>query len=125
MAQNMLGICMNKKVLIIDDDKDIAEVLALILEMEGYNPLAYYTGRDVLQKIKKYRPQLIFLDVRLDGIDGREICAQIKADDELKDIPVIMISASVTEANDADLFIAKPFNIDEIVASVNRYLKAA
>lgn len=115
-----------KKIVIIDDDKDIAEVIGLLLEMEGYNPVVQYTGRSALENIRLSKPDLIILDVMLDGVDGRDICRQLKADPELQNIPVIMVSASLNLENkgDPDDFIAKPFNIDRILSSVGGYLKA-
>ncbi len=116
-----------QKIVIIDDDKDIAEVIGLLLEMEGYNPIVVYSGRNALENIRKVKPHLIILDVMLDGFDGREICGQLKSDPELKKIPVILVSAAADpdQLGKHDLFIAKPFNVDEMVASVNGYLRAA
>jgi DNA-binding response OmpR family regulator len=116
-----------QKIVIIDDDKDIAEVVGLLLEMEGYNPVTQYSGRNALENIRKYKPDLILLDVMLDGLDGRDICRQLKADPELQNIPVIMISATANRDNigNPDYFIAKPFGIEEMVSSVNSFLKVA
>lgn len=120
----------NQKILVIDDDKDIAEVLGLILETEGYNPLVKYTGRDALDAVRIFAPNLVMLDVILDDLDGREICKALKSDPELKGIPVIIVSATKNhyqEIDDSqpDGFISKPFNVEEIVSTVNNCLKAA
>lgn len=114
----------SKKIVIIDDDKDIAEVIGLLLEMEGYNPVVIYSGRNALENIRKARPHLIILDVMLDGFNGRAICDELKADPEMKNTPVIMVSASAKSdmPGNHDLFIEKPFNIDEMMAGINNYL---
>lgn len=119
----------NQKILVIDDDKDIAEVLGLILETEGYNPLVKYTGRDAVDAVRLFSPNLVMLDIILDGVDGREICKTLKSDPDLKDIPVIIVSATDhyrdMNGSQHDGFIGKPFNINEIVSTVNDCLKAA
>jgi CheY-like chemotaxis protein len=117
----------SKKIVIIDDDKDIAEVIGLLLEMEGYNPVVIYSGRNALENIRKAKPHLIILDVMLDGFNGREICDQLKADPDLKHAPVILVSAAAKNdvPGNHDLFIEKPFNIDHMMDSINGYLKTA
>lgn len=119
----------NQKILVIDDDKDIAEVLGLILETEGYNPLVKYTGRDALDAVRIFAPNLVMLDIILDGVDGLEICKALKSDPDLKEIPVILVSATKhyrsTKGGQHDGFIAKPFNVEDIVSTVNDCLKVA
>jgi DNA-binding response OmpR family regulator len=116
-----------KKIVIIDDDKDIAEVIGLLLEMEGYNPVVIYSGRDALENIRKAKPHLIILDVMLDGFNGRAICDELKADPEMKKVPVILVSAAAKNdmPGNHDLFIEKPFNIDHMMSSINGYLDVA
>ncbi|HKG08304.1 MAG TPA: response regulator [Pedobacter sp.] len=118
------------KILAVDDDRDIVEVIKIILEDEGYEVSTLTSGIDVLKVIALIRPDLILLDVMLGGIDGRDICRQIKNHDLFKAIPVIMISAShnlqslLEFPGSPDDFIAKPFDIDRLVKIVKAQLAA-
>lgn len=121
---------MPKRILAVDDDNDIVDIIKIILEDEGYEVATLTNGRDVLKMIQVDRPDLILLDVMLGGIDGRDICKAIKSDDQLRDIPVVMISAShnlhnlLTEQNAPNDFLAKPFDIDNLVKKVNEQFAA-
>jgi DNA-binding response OmpR family regulator len=116
-----------KKLLVVDDDPDILEFLQVILEEEGYEVLTSTKGEYLEQLHNGGLPNLILLDVLLSGKDGREIVKHLKSQDETKHIPVIMFSAhpsaeQTARAAGADDFIAKPFNIDELLARVAKYL---
>jgi DNA-binding response OmpR family regulator len=116
-----------KKLLVVDDDPDILEFLEVILEEEGYEVLTSTKGEYLEQLHNGGLPDLILLDVLLSGKDGREIVKHLKSQDETKHIPVIMFSAhpsaeQTARAAGADDFIAKPFNIDELLARVAKYL---
>src|SRR5690606_26370785 len=78
----------------VDDDNDIVDIIKIILEDEGYEVSTLTSGRNVLNVISSFRPDLILLDVMLGGMDGREICKAIKSHQLFKNIPVVMISAS-------------------------------
>jgi CheY-like chemotaxis protein len=113
-----------KKVLVVDDDRDILDVIGIILEDEGYEVSSLDNGRDVVDEVCKNRPDLILLDVMLCGIDGREICKKLKANPTFCQIPIVMISASHNlqgspeQKGSANGFIAKPFDIDNLVSVV-------
>ncbi|MES2829259.1 MAG: response regulator [Bacteroidota bacterium] len=115
---------MSRRILAVDDDNDIVDIIKIILEDEGYEVTTLTNGREVLTSIAMSRPDLILLDVMLGGIDGRDICRAIKADANTSDIPVVMISAShnlhnlLTEKGSPNDFIAKPFDIDYLVKKV-------
>lgn len=118
---------MNKKVLIIDDDKDILEPLELLLSSEGYTVDTTTKGEQTFTKIAEFKPDLILLDVLMSGTDGRTICKKIKGDAETKKIKVVMMSAHPSAKFDAkgsgaDDFIAKPFEISELLAIVKNNL---
>lgn len=118
---------LKKKVLIIDDDRDILEALELIFIAEGYDTTISSGDDDVKQLISEYNPGLIILDVLLSGKDGRIICKALKADDLTRTLPVIMISAHPdarrsTLAVGADEFLAKPFDIYELLDKVQKYI---
>lgn len=121
-----------RRILAVDDDKDILEVLQYILEESGYEVETLSDGHYIFDRIRKHHPDLILLDIMLGGLDGRELCKHIKAMKETHDIPVIMISASHNisdrsfQNNDGpDDFIAKPFDIDVLLRSVKAQLNHA
>jgi DNA-binding response OmpR family regulator len=113
-----------KKVLIVDDNNEILDIISIVLDMEGYSVECSNSGHRILDKVLRYSPDLILLDIMLGDLDGREICKELKGNFDTKHIPVIMISASHHLYNnnvkvcDADDFIAKPFDIDDLVARV-------
>ena len=114
-----------KKVLIVDDDSDILDVIRIILEDEGYEVSTLDNGREVLDEVTNNMPDLILLDVMLCGMDGRDICKNLKTHALYKLIPIIMISAShnmqgfLNEEGTAEGFISKPFDIDNLIAVVD------
>ncbi len=115
---------MNKHILVVDDDQDILEVVRTILTDEGYHVQTSLNGA-CLQRMESDPPDLILLDVLLQGEDGRELCRQVKGRDQTRQIPVILFSASVaanstTAACGADDFLAKPFRIGELLDLVAR-----
>ncbi len=116
---------MPKKILVADDDPAILEVIALILEFEGYEVNTTADG-DNLRQIKKELPDVILLDIWMSGVDGRDVCADLKKNPATKDIPIIMISANkdasqIAQQCGADDFIAKPFEMDELLSKVQRH----
>jgi CheY-like chemotaxis protein len=108
---------MSKKILVVDDEPDILKVVTFRLRKAGYHILEAVEGEQALQIIEKERPDLILLDLRIPVIDGYEVCKRIKSDDKTKDIPVIILTASVTrdmqakvEELKADDYLVKPFD---------------
>lgn len=116
-----------KKVLIIDDDSVIVQGMQTALELSGYHVECMTTGRRTKDMIASLRPDIVFLDVMLDGMDGRDITREIKKDAAMRDVPVIVISAahnidrSVLAAG-ADDFIPKPFSVADLVDRVEYYV---
>lgn len=119
-----------QRILAVDDDRDILDILQLILEDKGYEVETLADGRHLFDKIKQYHPDLIILDIMLGNLDGRKLCQDVKASPETHDIPVILLSASHTiygnfhKNGSPDDFIAKPFDIDALLNSVERQLAA-
>jgi len=119
-----------QRILAVDDDKDILEVLQLILEDSGYEVETLADGHFLFDRIEKHHPDLIILDIMLGNLDGRELCRSVKAKKETNNIPVILLSAShaITDSykknGNPDDFIAKPFDIDVLLDSVERQLAA-
>lgn len=118
----------SKKILVCDDDQGIVDVLEVMLEMQGFTPITEIDSTKVIKKIHENKPDLILLDLWMPLISGEQILRSIRSIADLKDIPVIVFSASVEgdaiafEAG-ADSFIAKPFDMNEIISKINLLLE--
>ena len=111
------------KILVVDDDQSILDSMEIALSLEDYEVDTTTRGEETFSKIQSFKPDLIFMDVYLSGMDGTEITKKIKEDENTKDIPVIIFSANksmkeVFLESGADDFIGKPFNMDELYAKV-------
>jgi two-component system alkaline phosphatase synthesis response regulator PhoP len=120
----------NVKVLVVDDEPDIVEILSYNLCKEKYAVCTAYNGEDGLQLAKAQRPDLIIMDVRMPGISGIEACRKLKADELLKHIPVLFLTADADEytsmnAQDAggEHFITKPIRPNILIGLVNDILR--
>ena len=114
---------MKKKILIIDDDPSIVDILKIVFERAGYEVVIEPDGQKILDNNYE-TPDIILLDRFLSGIDGLDICRHLKNNLRSKNVPVIMVSASpdiaITAKNaGADRFIEKPFEINEILKCIN------
>lgn len=113
-----------KKILIVDDNRDIVEVMTLMLELEGYDVLGMENPKEVIDSVRNFKPNLIILDVMLGEIDGRDICHHLKKSSDTKAIPIIMFSAvhnfkSIAENRcNADDFISKPFEVEAMLSKI-------
>src|SRR5205085_4540524 len=115
-----------KKILVVDDDENILEMVQLVLEDEGYQVETSPNGA-CFQQMHGELPNLILLDILLSGEDGRELCRLLKSREQTRHIPVILFSAhfnarNITAMNGADAFLSKPFHINELVSLVKRYI---
>jgi len=117
---------MNKRILIIDDDEDILDILNTIFRDEGYDVIISNTG-EAANHIHIIHPDIILLDVRIEGSPkrGNEICAEIKAEYPDSKLPVVLVSAETDLAmlaNEcgADFYIKKPFDIYDILLQVKK-----
>lgn len=113
-----------KRVLIVDDDVDILDVLKVVLKFHGFEVTTTQYGNNVISESLAFSPNLILLDVFLSGVDGRDVCNRLKQAPETKEIPVIMFSAhsnknEIMQYCNADDFIAKPFDINDLVSKIN------
>ena len=117
-----------KKILIVDDDHDILELLALILAEHNYHVATLDNGDTVLEKINHFKPDLLLMDVMLDHLDGRDICHLIKITKATSSLPVILVSASHDLADSLNLegapddFLAKPFDLQSLLDKVRAHL---
>ena len=117
-------------ILIIEDDKDIVEMLSFHLKKNNYTILYSYNGEDGLTKARKNNPDLILLDLMLPGIHGLDVCRNIKSDQKTKNIPIIMLTAMGQEDDivkgletGGDDYITKPFSLDIISARIKAVLR--
>lgn len=118
---------MKKKILIIEDDNSIREMLTFALEIEGFSIESVENGLDGLTKSEDFDPDLILLDLMLPDINGFEVCKKIH---EKRDIPIIMVTAKDDIVDKvlgleigADDYICKPFHIKEVIARVKKSLE--
>lgn len=116
-----------KKILVVDDDKNICELLNIYLKNEGYNVVFAYDGSDAVNKAKEEKPDLIILDVMMPIINGWEACKLIR---QFTAVPIIMLTALDTLENKvqglnigADDYIVKPFEPVEVLARINAHLR--
>jgi DNA-binding response OmpR family regulator len=113
-------------IVVVDDDPSILEAMKMILEFNNYHVVTIGDG-EILTKLALIQPKLLFLDICMSGVDGRDICKSLKAADATKDITVVMISAScdledVIKGTGADDYLAKPFELRDLLSKVTKYL---
>lgn len=120
----------DKRILVVDDEEHIVELIKFNLEKEGCNVTTANNGTDALKIAKEKQPDLILLDLMLPGIDGLEVCRRVRKDGEISEIPIIMITAKGEEIDKilglelgADDYITKPFSVRELVARVKAILR--
>jgi DNA-binding response OmpR family regulator len=114
---------MPKKILIIEDDEDILQVLETVLVHNDYSVKGLDRTDDILKSVEQYKPDLVLTDYLLSGTNGGKICQQIKSNKETTHIPVILISAypelAISLGNFGfDAFITKPFDINVLVKKI-------
>ena len=116
----MNTIMAKPKIIIVEDDPDILELLHFNLEKEGYQTFRTENGEQAVILAQKQSPDLILLDLLLPGIDGLEVCRRLKRDPALQHIPIIMVTAKGEEMDrvvglelGADDYIVKPFDLSE------------
>lgn len=119
-----------KRILVVDDEENIVELLRMNLKKFGYEVLCAYDGEEAIQKTTREQPDLILLDIMMPGIDGLEVCRRIKMNPEVTHIPIIMLSARSEETDKviglgigADDYITKPFGFRELHARINVILR--
>ena len=121
----------NHRVVYIEDDPEMVDLVALILSRRGFNVQGANTGRTGLDIIFQEPPDLVLLDLMLPGMDGWEVYQQIKANDQTRNIPVIVITAKAQAIDrvlglhiaKVDDYVSKPFRPQELLDSVERVLK--
>ena len=113
-----------KKILVVDDDEDIVDVVKFILISHGFDVHTHSTSLNVPDVVKDYHPNLILLDIRLFGKSGTEICKELK---QKHTFPIILFSADTKMGKEfseynADDFIKKPFDVNEFITKISSHL---
>jgi two-component system, OmpR family, response regulator MtrA len=118
---------MRGRVLIVDDDTALAEMLGIVLRSEGYEPFLCSDGDGALAAFREHKPDLVLLDLMLPGIDGIDVCRQIRAE---SGVPIVMLTAKtdtidvvVGLESGADDYVVKPFKPKELVARIRARLR--
>ena len=121
---------LTKRILVVDDDKEIVRLMTSYLQASGYEVLAAYNGETALHTIRRERPDLVLLDLMLPERDGLEITRLLRSDPMLAQTPVIMVTARVSDTDKivglemgADDYITKPYNPREVLARVRACLR--
>ncbi len=120
----------NGKIIIIEDEADILEVIEYNLVREGYEVVTVMDGSEGLRRVKKEMPGLVLLDIMLPGLDGLEVCRKLKEDGATRNIPIIMVTAKEGESDivlglglGADDYVTKPFSPKELTGRVRAVLR--
>jgi len=119
-----------KKILLIEDEKNIASSLKIYLSSKGFEVILADDGPGCIKMAKEQVPDLILLDLILPKIDGYTVCKTLKEEKVTKEIPIVVISARTSQKDmnkcfttGADDYIAKPFKTDQIIDLISKYLK--
>lgn len=119
-----------EKILIVEDERDILEVMTYNLQRDGYTVLASRDGAKGLELARRERPDIVLLDLMLPSLDGLEVCRRLKEDIPTRSIPIIMVTAKGEESDvviglgmGADDYVVKPFSPRELVARVKAVLR--
>ena len=118
---------MKARILVVDDDEALSEMIGIVLQNDGFDASFCYDGSGALEAFREANPDLVLLDLMLPGIDGIEVCKQIRAE---SDVPVVMLTAKSDTADvvrglesGADDYVPKPFKPAELVARVRARLR--
>lgn len=120
---------MTVKVLIADDEPNIVVSLEFMMKREGYEVLVVRDGREALETIRRERPRLVLLDAMMPGMSGFDVCEAVRADEELRDIRILMLTAKGRDTDIArgmgvgvDAYITKPFSTRDLVRKAKEML---
>lgn len=123
---------MRRKILVVDDEVQLVEMLKIRLKANGYETLTAYDGREALEKTRKQNPDLIILDLMLPKIDGYKVCRTLKFNKKYKTIPIILFTAKVQELDKkmgsyvgGDAYITKPFESQVLLSKIKELLRGS
>jgi DNA-binding response OmpR family regulator len=118
------------RVLVVEDERDVADLIRYNLTKEGYDVVVAPTGSDALKQAREVHPDLVLLDIMVPQLNGWEVCRRLKQDADTKNIPVIMVTGRVEEGDKvlgfemgADDYVTKPFSLRELVARIRAVVR--
>ena len=119
---------MKAKILVVDDEMQLAKIIQLTLEHAGFETLLAFDGKEALEMVRSLQPDLVILDLMLPIRDGYRVCNRIKCEEATKHIPVIILTARdlsrerLAEPIAADLFMAKPFDSATLIERISELI---
>jgi DNA-binding response OmpR family regulator len=121
---------MTKKVLVADDEENIVITLEFLMEQAGYDVRIAHNGKEALEQVAAFQPDLVLLDVMMPSISGYDVCQRVRENPDWQDIKIIMLTAKGREAEitkglalGANSYVTKPFSTKELLAEVQRILE--
>lgn len=120
---------MNKKILVVDDDTAILEVVKIILEDNGYDVITTSQSNNITSLAKEHMPDAVLLDFLMPGANGKSVTQELKKHEETKNIPIIMVSANhdlsqTAKEAQVDDFLEKPFDIEDLLLVLKKHTKS-
>jgi CheY-like chemotaxis protein len=118
---------MPKRILIVDDEAELLEMLRIRLEASNYEVITASDAADGLKKTRQLKPHLVILDILMPGMDGTSVASALRQDPATRDIPIIFLTGIIKEAEtrerrDGNVFIAKPFDTAELLLTVRQLI---
>jgi len=122
---------MKRKILVVEDDSDIADLVKLVLETDAFEVRAVLDSEKTLETVKEYRPDAVLLDLCMPKLDGWAVFRQIRGDDTFKNVPIAILSGKSQQLDqmvglhimNADAYIAKPFGKQELIDKTHELFK--
>ena len=118
------------EILVVDDDRDVAQTIKLALKRRNFQVQLAYSGMEALKMLRFYQPDLIILDVIMPGIDGFQVCRRLRTNADTADLPIIFLTARGQDDDrieglraGADDYLSKPFNLEELILRVEAVLR--
>ncbi len=116
-----------KTIFIIEDDRDISELMQIVIKDNGYKVKTFLEAENLENKIRKEKPSLLVMDLWIEGLDNTNLVKKLKKDPKTIDIPIILVSAKnslekIAKQTGADGFLSKPFNIKDLLKIIEHYV---
>lgn len=116
-------------ILVVEDDPQVARLISLVLQRNGYESQVVADGQSALERARQTKPSMIFADLTIKGMGGEALCSTLKSSPDTRDIPYVVVSgdrdiAEKARVCGADDFMGKPFEFDDLIRLVNKYARA-
>jgi two-component system, OmpR family, response regulator VicR len=116
-------------ILVVEDDPQVARLISLVLQRSGHKSQVVSDGQTALDHARELKPVMIFADLTIKGMGGEQLCVTLKAQEETKDIPYVVVSgdrdiAEKARQCGADDYMGKPFEFEDLIRLVNKYVRA-